>query len=65
MFMCVYVCVCELVYVSDTYLVDTTGEYIQPIMSILSTSNRIPTGSSSKKGCHVYFLLIVDMVLLL
>ncbi len=33
--------------------------------SILSTSNRIPTRGSSKKGSHVYFLLIVAMVLLL
>ncbi len=33
--------------------------------TILGTSNRIPTRGSSQKGSHIYFLLIVAMVLLL
>ncbi len=34
-------------------------------LAIPSTSNRMPTRGSSKKGSHVYFLLISAMVLLL
>ncbi len=32
---------------------------------ILSTSNRIPTRGQSQIGSHVYFLLIIAMVILL
>ncbi len=35
------------------------------LITIPSTSNRITTSGSSKKGSHVYFLLIVAMVLVL
>ncbi len=39
---------------------------LQNFIGILSTSNRIPTkGAVAKKSSHVYFLLIVAMVLLL
>ncbi len=41
------------------------ANFTETMSAILSTSNRIPTRGQSQIGSHVYFLLIIAMVILL